>query len=148
MDAQTNTITSSEALTHPKSIAAFRTLRILVGAYLGVSVLTLAAIIVLRDSPQIVDDAVWIRGSIVVASAAVMFLFATRMANGHRRAYLRVRILSAVMVVAIVVIISLPGTFPMWLKIEQAVCGLILIGVVIVANGRQLRSIFAGRQSS
>jgi hypothetical protein len=148
MHAQTNTTTKHHDLTHPKSIAAFRILRILVGAYLGVSALTLAAIIVLRDNPQIVDDAVWIRGSIVVASAAVMFAFATRMASGHRRAYLRVRILSAVMVVAIVVILFLPGTFPTWLKIEQAVCGLILIGVVIVANGRQLRSIFAGRQAS
>jgi hypothetical protein len=148
MDAQTHTITSHDDLTHPRSIAAFRTLRILIGAYLGVSVLTLIAIVVMRDNPQIVTDAVWIRGSIVVVSAAVMFLFATRMAGGHRRAYLRVRILSAVMVVAIVVIVSLPGTFPTWMKIEQAVCGVILVGVVIIANGRQLRSIFAAQQSS
>ncbi len=41
------------------------------------------------------------------------------------------------MVVAIRVIIALPGTFPVWLKVEQGLCGLLLIGVVILANSRR-----------
>jgi hypothetical protein len=47
------------------------------------------------------------------------------------------------MVVAIVLIIVLPGAFPVWLKIEQGVCGLILLGVVAVVNGKPMRSVFA-----
>ena len=31
------------------------------------------------------------------------------------------------MLIAIAVIIALPGTFPLWMKLEQAVCGLLLI---------------------
>ena len=49
------------------------------------------------------------------------------------------------MVVAIAVIIALPGTFPLWMKIEQGVCGLILIGVAVIVNGRHMRSLFAAK---
>jgi hypothetical protein len=49
------------------------------------------------------------------------------------------------MLVAIAVIIALPGTFPLWMKIEQGVCGLLLLGVVLVVNGKHLRSAFATR---
>jgi hypothetical protein len=48
------------------------------------------------------------------------------------------------MLVAIVVIIALPGTFPLWLKGEQAVCGLLLLGVALLVNGKHLRSVFTG----
>ena len=54
----------------------------------------------------------------------------------------RLRILSSVMVVAIGVIIALPGLFPVWLKVEQGACALLLVGVVILANGRQTRAQF------
>jgi hypothetical protein len=112
----------------------------LVGSYLGISVLTLAAIIPFRNDPDIVNTAVWIRGTIVVASATLMFVFAVRAFRGDDRSHLRVRIISAVMLVAIVVIICLPGTFPVWMKLEQGVCGGLLFVVVILANRKSLRT--------
>jgi hypothetical protein len=54
-----------------------------------------------------------------------------------RRAYLRLRIVSTVMLVAIAVILAIPGDFPLWLKVEQAICGLLLLGVVIKAWQRK-----------
>jgi hypothetical protein len=126
-------------------ITAFRSTKLLVGAYLTVSVLTLVAIVLLRNDTAAVNDAVWVRGTIVVLSALLTFLFTRGAARGSRRMYLRLRIVSAIMVVAIAVIIALPGTFPMWLKIEQGFCGLLLIGVVALVNGKQVRSSFAAR---
>jgi hypothetical protein len=122
-----------------------RTVRVLAGCYLGLSVLTLAAIVLLRDHASVVTPAVWVRGTIVVASALLTTAFAARAARGSGRAYLRLRIVTAVMVVAVAVIVALPGTFPLWLKIEQGVCGLLLIGMVVVVNGRHVRSMFADR---
>lgn len=119
---------------------ALRGIVALVGTYLGISVATLAAIIVLQNDPAIVNTAVWIRGTIVVASATLMFVFAIRALHGSERAHLRVRIISAVMFVAIVVIIALPGTFPVWMKLEQGVCGGLLFVVVLLANGKSLRT--------
>lgn len=125
--------------------AAFRTVKLLVGTYLAISVATLAAIFVKRDDSGVVNSAVWTRGTIVVASALLMMTFTVWAARGSRRAYLRLRIVSAVMVVAIAVIISLPGLFPVWMRIEQGVCGVVLIGVVAVVNRRELRAEFASR---
>lgn len=48
---------------------------------------------------------------------------------------------------AIAAIIALPGPFPLWMKIEQGVCGLLLIGVTVtvIVNSKCLRSLLASR---
>jgi hypothetical protein len=121
---------------------AFQAIKELVAGYLAVSVLTLAAIIVMRNHPHDVNSAVWTRGVIVVASAALTLLFTIRAAGGSRRSYLRLRIISTVMPFAIAVIIAWPGTFPAWMKVEQGVCGLLLIAIAVMANGKHLRCVF------
>lgn len=132
-------------LNHPQSQRALRSVRVLVSGYLGISALTLVAIILLRDNSAVVTPAVWIRGTIVVGSALLTTLFVAQMARSSRSGYLRLRIVSAVMLVAIVTIIALPDPFPLWLKIEQGVCGLLLLGVVVIVNGKRLRSAFAAK---
>ncbi len=122
---------------------AFRSIRRLIAGYLVLSALTMVAVVLLRNHQSMVTPAVWVRSVIVVASAAVMTAFASRAAGGHARSYLRLRLVSAIMVVAIVVIIAIPGDFPVWLKIEQGACGLLLLGVVLIANSKHLRSMFA-----
>ena len=136
---------SSADVDQARSESALRTVTALVGSYLGLSIVTLIAIIAFRANPSMVNAAVWIRGSIVVASAALMFVFARRASGGAQRSFLRVRLISGIMLVAIVVIIALPGTFPLWMKCEQAACGILLLIVVILVNGRRLRSFFATR---
>ncbi|GAA1568044.1 hypothetical protein GCM10009804_25690 [Kribbella hippodromi] len=127
---------------HPRSAAALRNVRLLLTGYLAISVLTLIAIVAMRNDTAAVNSAVWIRGSIVVASAAATFLFARSAARGSRQSFRRLRIVSTAMLIAIVVIIALPGTFPLWMKSEQAVCGLLLLGVAVLVNGKHLRSVF------
>ncbi|MEV7377335.1 hypothetical protein [Streptomyces lydicus] len=136
-------MTVEENLHQPRSLTAFRATKLLVGCYLGISVLTLVAIVLLRGDVALVTDAVWVRVVIVVASALLMFISAVRTARGSRRAYRRLRILSSVMLVAIAVILTVPGVFPLWLKIEQGVCGLVLLGVATLVNGKHLRAVFA-----
>ncbi|GAA2605708.1 hypothetical protein [Streptomyces tubercidicus] len=136
---------SGESLSHPHIRRAFRSTKLLVGCYVGLSALTLVAIILLRDRPDIVTDAVWVRTIIVVATSLLMASFVARTVRGHNRSYLRLRLASAVMVVAIAVIVALPGGFPLWLKIEQGVCGVLLTGVVVIVNGKRVRAVFGGR---
>ena len=136
---------AEERLDQLRSQATFRSVKLLVGCYLGLSVLTLVAIFLLRNNSAIVTSPVWVRGTIVTASALLTTLFAIQMARGSRSGYLRLRIVSAIMLVAIVTIIMLPGLFPLWMKIEQGICGLLLLGVVVVVNSKHLRSAFATR---
>ncbi|MFF1818911.1 hypothetical protein ACFVWG_16545 [Kribbella sp. NPDC058245] len=131
-------------LEDPRTTAAWRSVTLLIAAYLAVSVLTLAGIVALRNNTAAVNTAVWTRGTIVVASAVLTLSFARRAARGSARAFLRLRLVSAIMLVAIVVIDVLPGTFPVWMKVEQAICGLLLLGVVLLVNGKHLRSVFTG----
>ncbi|MCX4637099.1 hypothetical protein OG775_18495 [Streptomyces platensis] len=134
---------SEDRLSRPRIRQAFRSARLLVGCYVGLSALTLVAIILLRNHPDLVTDAVWVRATIVVATSLLMASFAARAARGHRRPYLRLRWTSGIMLVAIAVIIAVPGAFPLWLKVEQGVCGLLLAGVVVRVNGKELRAAFA-----
>ena len=120
--------------------AGFRPVLLLTGAYAALSVLTLVVIVLFRNDRAMVTDAVWVRATIVFASSLLTFAFARSAARGSRKGLLRLRIVSAVMLVAIVVIVVLPGLFPLWLRIEQAACGLLLLGVTVLVNGRRLRA--------
>jgi hypothetical protein len=139
------TSTPSAALDRPRTAAAFRKIKLLAGGYLGISALAVVAIVLLRHHPAEVNSAVWTHGILVAASALVVFGLAARAARGSRGAYRRLRISSAVIVVAIAVIIALPGSFPLWMKAEQGVAGLLMIGVAVLVNRSHLRSLFAAK---
>ena len=143
----TNTVPTNTVTVESRGATALRATTILAAAYAGVSVVTLIAVILLRNNPDIVNVAVWIRGCFAAASGVTLTLFGISAARGSRPAYRRVRIISVVIVVAIAAIILLPGTFPLWMKIEQGVCELLLIGVVILANRRNVRAQFATRKA-
>ncbi len=120
----------------------------LIGAYLTVSAIALLAIITLRNDAAVVNSAVCVRGSIATGSALVVTALAGRAARGSLGAYQRLRIVSAVMPTAIVLIVALPGPFPFLMKAEQSVCGLLLLGVAVLVNGKSLRALFAGKSST
>jgi hypothetical protein len=117
--------------------------RLLLGGYLGLSLVTLVVVVALRGHSSVVTAAVWIRVVIVAVSALVTFLLAARAARGSRGAFRRVRIIATVMLVAIVAILAVPGDFPLWLKIEQGVCGLLLLGVALHVHRDPLRAAFS-----
>ena len=133
------------SLDHPRTLSAFRNIKRLVAGYLGIGVLALVAIVLLRNNAAEVNSAVWTRSVIVIITAALLLVFTVRAARGSRGAYRRLRIVSIVTPVAIAVIIAVPGAFPLWMKIEQGVCGVVMIGVAVIVNGRHLRSLFAAR---
>ena len=68
---------------------AFRSVRLLIGGCVAISIATLVAIVLMRNHHAEVTSAVSIRGTIVVASALLMTLFARRAARGASRMYLR-----------------------------------------------------------
>jgi hypothetical protein len=132
----------------PAGREPFRVIKGLLLGYLGIGIAALVAVVLLRNHPAEVNGPAWVRSIIVVATALILLSAATLAGRGSRGAFLRLRIISIVTTVAIVVIVVLPGTFPVWLKIEQSVCGVLMLGVAVLANGRTARSRFAARQSS
>jgi hypothetical protein len=110
---------------------------LLVGGYAAVSVLTLGAAALFRHDAAMVTTAVWVRGTVVAVASIVTLLFAVRAVRGDRRMLVRLRVVTAVMLVAITVIVALPGAFPVWFRLEQALCGLILLPAVVLINRRR-----------
>lgn len=117
-----------------------RTVVKLLAAFLTISLATVVAVVVMRHDPALVTTAVWIRTPLVAASAAVLLLLARRAAAGHRASFRRLRIISIVVLAAIIGVVAWPGAFPTWLRVEQAVCGVFMLSVVIRTNLRSVRS--------
>ena len=77
----------------------------------------------------------WVRSVIVAATSILTFWFATRAAHGKPRALLQLRIVVPILLIAIIaVLLFLP--LPLWMVIEQAVCGLLLLATTIIIFGK------------
>lgn len=122
---------------------ALRTAFALVLAFLVVSAATLVAIIVMRDDPMLVTETVWIRCSLVLSSSVVTLIFMIGAIRGSRAAFNRVRLISAIILIAVCVIVAIPGFLPAWVWIEQVICGLLLLPAVIAMNLPRTRALFS-----
>lgn len=114
--------------------AAFRPVLLLLWAFVGVSAAMVAFLAVLAAVGVGVDAAIWVRCSIVLGSSIVLLVFGGGAARGSRNALLRLRIIAPIVVAAVIVIVSIPGFLPDWVRMEQAVCGLLVLPVAIIAN--------------
>ena len=125
-----------------------RAIRWLLGSYVVLSVLTVAAIAIFSGlAPQLVNSEAWFRGVIVAATSILTFLFAVRAARGDNpRWLLRLRIIVVIILAAIVaVLFFLP--LPRWMIVEQAICGLLLLGAALIIFGRGARSLGCEEQA-
>lgn len=113
--------------------------RALFGAVLVISVATLGVAAVVGG-----NAAVWVRGAIVVAIAALLVDAARRAVRGSRAGYLRMALMTSAAPLAIAVIVALPDDgFPVWMKGEQAVVGLLLLAAAVLVDRRSVRSAYA-----
>ena len=118
---------------------AFRPVKALIACYCAVNLITLGIAFALRHHASLVPPSVWVRGTIVTVTSFILLAVAGRAAQGHQRAYLRLRIISIVLLVAVVAVVAVPGTFPVWMKVTQAVCGVLLAGVVVISHRPSVR---------
>ena len=126
-------------------LAAFRPILILLSGFLAVSAAMEVFLIVETLNGNGIDIAVWIRCSLVLGSSIVLLLIALIAARGSRASWRRLSIISPIVVVAVIVIVSIPGFLPDWVRVEQAVCGLLVLPVAILVNLPRTRALFAER---
>lgn len=121
---------------------ALRTALVLFIGFLVLSAATLVAIIVMRDDPDLVTDTVWIRCTLVLSSSVVTLIFMIGALRGSRAAFNRTRLISAVILIAVCVIVAIPGFLPTWVWTEQVICGVLLLPAVIAVNLPSTRALF------
>jgi len=122
--------------------AAFRPALLLGGAFATVSAAMIVFLGIASAAGSGFETAIWIRCSLVLASALVVLAIAASAARGSRGAWVRLRIISPIIVIAVVVIVSIPGFLPDWVRIEQAICGLLLLPVAILVNLPRIGALF------
>ncbi|MER5183963.1 hypothetical protein ABT009_37450 [Streptomyces sp. NPDC002896] len=142
METNTHTTAGAGCLDHPHTRQAFGRARTLVAAYGALSVAVLAAVAVLAMTEHAVTSFMWGRSVGVLASAAVTYWLTALASRGARWAYLRVRIISIVMPLAIIAIDVIPGTLPAWFIMLQATCALAIAAAAFPINGSTLRAAF------
>lgn len=91
---------------------------------------------------QGLDDALWTRLAAVVIVAAAYVWRAVLLRRGRRRAYLRLIWICAVGLAGILYLIA-AGNYPVWMRGEQVLQGLVLIALLVAVTRPAVRNRFA-----
>ncbi|MDQ0936666.1 hypothetical protein [Streptomyces turgidiscabies] len=135
--------TAAGDLNDPTTREAFETVKKCVklfGAVCGIVLATTAVVAVLGGE---VTAFMWVRGGILLAMAPVILRLTASAAQGSRSSFERVRILTTVLPIAIIVVDLIPGLCPGWYAAMQAIGALGLLGAAVITRRAPLRSAFA-----
>jgi hypothetical protein len=133
----------SALLSSPSTLVAFRCVKILLVTVFVVSIVVLVFAFVNRSNPGLVNAVVWIRGIAVAAAAVILYGFAVIALHGRTWAYHRLRLLSFLIPCGVVLLIVAPGEFPLWMKVEQGFCGILVLLAGLIINRREVRALFS-----
>ena len=122
---------------------SLRRIRVLCVVYLAATVVTLGFLAWKNGDASLVTDEAWVHAIILLALAVVLVRVAKRAEAGSRRGYLRLRIVGLVVPLASLVEALIPGLFPTWMRIEQALYGVLLLAVAALASSPAVRRSFA-----
>jgi hypothetical protein len=117
----------------------FLAIRVLLAAYLAATVATLVVLAARHADAGFATDEAWGHAIVVLVFAALLVPAASRAAQGSRGAYRRLLIVSIVIPVVSVVLVALPHLLPGWMRVEQAVYGVLLLVVAVLAARSPVR---------
>jgi hypothetical protein len=134
-----------QASSAPTAPSLLRRVRLFCGAYLAVSLAAVAALVLHRYDHVAAGASAWTHGIIVAAAALASFSASILAGRGRRGAFIRLRVMSVALVLAVIVIAALPGSFPLWMKLAEVLGAALMAVVAVTVNGSTLRAHFARR---
>lgn len=104
--------------------------------------LAVAGVLTVVD-PADVNWVVWLRGSVVAVASFVFIAVTVAAARGSVRAYRRLRWVSIIAPIGIALIIVAPDNgYPLWMKAEQGVVGVIIAVIGVLLHRAVVRQSF------
>ncbi|MEW9531274.1 hypothetical protein [Microbispora sp. NPDC049125] len=137
-----HTMAEAAHLNHPDTQRAFGKVRTLTVAYGAIGAAVLVTVVVLASTGHTMTGFVWSRAAGLFASAAVTYWMTALASKGRRWAYLRLRIISIAVPVALIAMDMIPGILPVWFVVMQAGAALVIAAAAFVVNGSRLRAAF------
>ncbi|MFI6048551.1 hypothetical protein ACIBCO_00510 [Streptomyces violascens] len=139
------TARTATAAARPHIQLSFHKAKLIVAAYGALSAVVLLAVVIRALTGHTVSSFMWGRAGGVPASAAVTYWLTAVAAQGKRWAYVRVRVISVVVPIAIVAV-DVIGGLPGWFVAMQVVCALTIGATAFVVNGPDVRAAFPKRR--
>jgi len=138
---------TTERTAPPQVTRALRATKIIFGVYAAIGLLQLLINLVLAVSGhgRSVSSFMWGRSAGVLISGWVFILLTVLAGRGVRSAYQRVRIISIVLPIIIVVLVLVPaisGGVPLWFKAAQIAAAVCVAIVAFVVNTGPVRHAF------
>lgn len=116
----------------------FETAKKCIGIFSVVCVIVLSTVIVDAVLHGPVSTFMWVRSGILLAVAPLLHRLAVRASQGSRPSLDRLRTVTTVLPIAIVVIDLIPGVCPGWYAALQGISALSLIAVAVITRRRAL----------
>lgn len=143
MENNANTTTTDPALLNtPATRAAFGTIGVSVKIYGALTAAALLAVVAVASTGHMVNPFMWIRAILLPLIAVLLHRLALSASRGSRRAFERLRGISAVFPVAIVGVDLIPGVCPWWYAAVQTLCVLPVVRIAFTTRGAALRAAF------
>lgn len=156
-----------QAPTRQPMDSALRLVIILMFVNLGLSILTTIVVLILHNSVidyqiahsnyppdvnidavrKILQNALWgrIAGNVIVSALYVWRSFALR--RGSRYAYLRTYYIAIVGLIGIVYLVVVSTQYPVWMRVEQVVQGVVLLALLVAVSRPAVRARYAKQRA-
>ncbi|HEY4018552.1 MAG TPA: hypothetical protein VGM75_07690 [Pseudonocardiaceae bacterium] len=147
--------------------SALRLVLILMFVNLGLSLVTTALVLIFHNSVidyqlahmnlgpnvsveaarQILMTSLWSRliGSVIVSAVYIWRAFALR--RGSRGAYIRLYYIAIIGIIGIAYLIFVSTQYPVWMRVEQVLQALVLVGLLIAVSRPAVRDRFAKQRA-
>lgn len=127
---------------HPESRRILADVAMGITAAFSLDVAAVLLAVVRNEMGDSLSWIVWTRLVMISLLTASLYYFVWRAQRGWWWAYSRLRLFSVIFPVVAVASCFIPGLYPTWMIIEQAVLAVILLVVATLLNSRHLRAAY------
>jgi hypothetical protein len=128
---------------HPKVLATFSHIQKLIFSFLILNIAFAVAVLFVKDSIDTeLHNSLLVRGVIFIFVSMLLLFFHRRMTSGKRNAWMRLRIMSIIAPISIIIfLVATPG-LTWWVDALQAIGALIYIVIAVLINQEHMHSHF------
>ncbi|MER7466858.1 hypothetical protein [Streptomyces sp. NPDC097981] len=146
MESNAHTPTGPVLHDDPRTRAAFATTKTGVTLYGALTAAAFLAVVVVASTGHVVNPFMWIRAILLPFITVLLHRLTVSASQGSRRAFERLRGLSAVFPIAVTGVDLIPGVCPLWYAVMQTVCMLPVIRIAFTTRGSALRAAFPAKR--